>query len=99
MSYELSDFRANIKGEKEEHSYTWLEEKYSVNRWYLWNIINMNRYIPPRKVRDKLGIRISRNRQSPIRIGKCTPEELAEIKALTPEQRRRRLLQLMPEWF
>jgi len=38
-------------------------------------------------------------RQPPIRIADCTPEERAEVLALTPEQRRRRLLQIMPEWF
>lgn len=56
MQYGLSQFRSVISEEIEDCRYADLEDKYGVNRYYLWHIIHDENYQPPAKVLDKLEI-------------------------------------------
>jgi hypothetical protein len=52
----LAEFKAILRDEKRIYTYADLHQKYNVNGFYLWHIINTPDYIPPPKVRMKLGI-------------------------------------------
>lgn len=52
----LSDFIASLVIEKQDKTYDELTEKYSVNKYYLWHIINTPDYDPPDHIKEALGI-------------------------------------------
>ncbi len=54
---DITEFREKLTAEKQKATYSALVNKYGVNRYYLWNIINDECYKPPFKVALKLGIK------------------------------------------
>jgi|SRR3989304_1072545 len=54
--YTLAEFKVILRDEKRIYTYADLSKKYGVNRFYLWHIINTPNYVPPPKVRMKIGI-------------------------------------------
>jgi hypothetical protein len=57
---QLADFKEKLRAEKLSHSYAFLEDWYGVNRYYLWNLLNLDGYTPPEWAQEKLGIQIYR---------------------------------------
>lgn len=54
---DLAEFRAKLIAEKRSTIYIRLSEKYGVNPYYLWNIINSPGYKPPARICAILGIK------------------------------------------
>lgn len=54
--HSISDFRNRLVVEKETMTYDELVQKYGVNKFYLWHILNDATYEPPYKVCAALGI-------------------------------------------
>lgn len=65
MSTPYNLFAENLIILKRFHTYGELQEKYGVNQYYLWRIINEHDYTPPVKVRRKLKVVME---ESPPRI-------------------------------
>ena len=55
-STDLSAIVAALVAEKDTITYDELTEKYGVNKFYLWHMINTPDYDPPDQVKEALGI-------------------------------------------
>ena len=56
MSVSLVAFVRLLECQKRKYTYLELADHYNVNQRYLWELLNTPEYIPPAKVRRKLGI-------------------------------------------
>lgn len=56
MYLDINQFRAQISEEIENCKYDDLQKKYGINRYYLWHIINDEKYEPPAWVYVHLNI-------------------------------------------
>lgn len=93
--YNLADFRAILRAEKELSTYDSLAEKYGVNKFYLHEIITDDSYIPPASVAARLGIVILRPTPACPDCGAvhtipgvCVAKSLVKIQVIqmTPEE-------------
>ena len=73
-----------------------MAEKYGVNQWYLWNIINNDNFVPSNKIAVKLGMVPRKVEILPcpthgvVHCYDCGTEQVASIDARVIEKKPRR---------
>jgi hypothetical protein len=81
MSYEPEAFRKALREEKKYSTYDDLVDEYGVNRYYLWNIINKDGYLPPLRICLILDIEIPQAKVVPMN-GRQIPDGSQALMAL-----------------
>ena len=82
--------RAMLLDAIEGNTYESVANRFGLNRYYIWTMINDPDYNPPAWVYNRLGYKTTRTRYRP-RIHP-TADEWAQIKTLSPEEKLARLL-------